>query len=134
MTTMPEDLGVSSVTELHLQHNEFSVLPSSVSEMVNLRQLYLNNNKLQELPDTICAMRNMEVVIICILLLPVWSFYINYLFEEGRNRMHLMGSAIFVKIPGGSYQLSLTPETGKLAPVWCPLPTTSPWGDTVAPA
>jgi Leucine-rich repeat (LRR) protein len=46
-------LSLSSLHELHLDHNELMSLPAEINTLANLQSLSLHDNRLQELPDSL---------------------------------------------------------------------------------
>ena len=50
------------ITELHLNNNQITTIPDSISSLVNLQILYLYNNQITTISDSICLLVNLQIL------------------------------------------------------------------------
>lgn len=58
----PEVCECVSLERLWLSHNHLMSLPTSLPNLVNLRELFLHHNALQDIPVSLCKLQNLEIL------------------------------------------------------------------------
>ena len=63
ISSFPEaELEFMSVSELHMECNSLTCIPSLISTMPGIQKLFLNDNQIQTLPTELCELKHIQVL------------------------------------------------------------------------
>lgn len=63
LSSFPEaELEFMSVSELHMECNSLTGIPSLISTMPGIQKLFLNDNQIQTLPTELCELKHLQVL------------------------------------------------------------------------
>ena len=63
ISSFPEaELEFMCVSELHMECNSLTCIPSLISTMPGIQKLFLNDNQIQALPTELCELKHLQVL------------------------------------------------------------------------